>query len=148
MGVDSAGDPDVVDTSRQPGSMPFLEQIRGRIERLTPQQALAEQESGALIVDVRTDVHRDGAANIPGSLAIDLTVLPWRLDPFFDWRIPEADSLDRRWILVCRHGFSSSLAAWNLQQMGLTRVAEIEGGFQAWEEAGLPVTWEPPDRRQ
>ncbi len=130
-----------------PGSMRLLEHARARIERLSPQQAYAEQQAGAIIVDVRTDVHRDTAPSIPGSIAIDLTVLPWRLDPSFDWRIPEADSRERRWILICRHGFSSSLAVWNLRQMGLQRAADIAGGFAVWQQAGLPLTDAPPDRR-
>jgi rhodanese-related sulfurtransferase len=131
----------------QPGSMALLDRARAEIDRLTPEEALAEQRTGAIIVDVRTDFHRDTAPSIPGSLVIDLTVLPWRLDPGFDWRIPEADSHNRRWILVCRHGYSSSLAAWNLRQMGLTNTADIIGGFEAWQEANLPTTDEAPDRR-
>lgn len=127
--------------------MDLLSRARSAIDRVSPVQALEEQRRGAIIVDVRTDVHRDSAPSIPGSLAIDLTVLPWRLDPGFDWRIPEADSLDRRWILICRHGYSSSVAAWNLRQMGLTNTADVIGGFEAWQEANLPTTEEAPDRR-
>ncbi|WP_210603699.1 rhodanese-like domain-containing protein [Brevibacterium oceani] len=138
-GVGEPGDP--------PGSMGLLARARAVIERLTAAEAHAEQRAGAIIVDVRTEVHRDSAPSIPGSFAIDLTVLPWRLDPDFDWAIPEADSLDRRWILICRHGYSSSLAAWNLRQMGLTRVVDVIGGFDAWKAAGLPTTDTPPDRR-
>ncbi len=84
--------------------MALLARARAEIDRLSPVRALEEQRRGAIIVDVRTEVHRDAAPSVPGSLAIDLTVLPWRLDPDFDWRIPEADSFDRRWILLCRHG--------------------------------------------
>ncbi|WP_166974988.1 rhodanese-like domain-containing protein [Brevibacterium atlanticum] len=135
------------EVSAPPGSMGLLARARAEIDRLTPTEAHAEQQDGAIIVDVRTEVHRDSAPSIPGSLAIDLTVLPWRLDPSFDWAIPEADSLDRRWILICRHGYSSSLAAWNLAQMGLTRVVDVIGGFDAWKSAGLPTTNAPPDRR-
>lgn len=127
--------------------MDLLSRARSAIDRVSPVQALKEQRRGAIIVDVRTDVHRDSAPSIPGSLAIDLTVLPWRLDPGFDWRIPEADSLDRRWILICRHGYSSSVAAWNLRQMGLTNTADVIGGFEAWQAANLPTTEEAPDRR-
>lgn len=85
---------------------------------------------------------------IPGSLVIDLTVLPWRLHPEFPWRIPEAVSADQRWILVCRHGYSTSVAAWTLQRMGLTAVTDVIGGFEAWQAAGLPTTVDAPDVRQ
>lgn len=127
--------------------MDLLSLARSAIDRVSPAQALKEQRRGAVIVDVRTDAHRDAAPSIPGSLAIDLTVLSWRLDPDFDWRISEADGLDRRWILICRHGCSESVAAWNLRQMGLTNTADVIGGFETWQKANLPTTEEVPDRR-
>lgn len=134
-------------TSETPGSMPLLRRARAELDRLTPEQALAEQERGAVLIDVRTSAHRAASAVIPGSLVIDLTVLPWRLDPTFEYRIPEATAWDTRHILVCRHGYSSSLAAWNLRQMGLTRATDVVGGFQAWEAAGLPTCQGPVDER-
>ncbi|GGC43289.1 rhodanese-like domain-containing protein [Brevibacterium sediminis] len=137
----------LADGVARPGSLALLDRARAEIDRLTPHAAFIEQQQGAIIVDVRTEVHRESAPSIPGSLAIDLTVLPWRLDPGFDWRIPEADRTDRRWILICRHGYSSSLAAWNLRQMGLTSTADVIGGFEAWQAAHLPTTDEAPDRR-
>ncbi|HJA38747.1 MAG TPA: rhodanese-like domain-containing protein [Candidatus Brevibacterium intestinigallinarum] len=129
------------------GSMPMLERMPAELDRLTPQEALAEVQRGARVVDVRTAAHRAAAGSIPGSLAIDLTVLPWRLDPGFTHRIPEATGWDLRWILICRHGYSSSLAAWNLRQMGLHRVTDVIGGAEAWEEAGLPLSAAPADER-
>ena len=44
---------------------------------------------------------------------------------------------------MCRHGFSTSLAAWQLGLMGLNNVADIDGGFEAWCAAGLPVDRSP-----
>lgn len=70
------------------GSMSMLQRVRAELDRLTPEQALAEQERGALLIDLRTSTHRATSAIIPGSLVIDLTVLPWRLDPTFEYRIP------------------------------------------------------------
>lgn len=131
----------------EPRSVRFLERVRADLDRLTPQQALREQRDGAVIVDVRTETHRRGGPHIPGSLVIDLTVLPWRLDPDFAWSIPETVSAEQRWILVCRHGYSTSLAAWNLRQMGLSRATDVIGGFDAWTEAGLPTTTDAPDVR-
>ena len=79
------------------------------------------------------------APPVPSRPADRPTESPWRLDPGFSHRIPEATDFDRRIILFCRHGYSSSLAAWNLRQMGLHRATDIVGGFDAWEAAGLPV---------
>lgn len=135
--------------------MALLHRARAGLDRLAPAQALVEQVGGAVLIDVRTARHRadagtgagTGTGGIPGALAIDLTVLPWRLDPDFDHRIPEATDWDMRYILFCRHGYSSSLAAWNLRQMGLHRATDIIGGYEAWEAAGLQVSGGPPDDR-
>lgn len=124
----------------EPRSLRLLREAREHLERLTPQQAHREQQDGAIVVDVRTEEHRRHAPGIPGSLVIDLTVLPWR--------IPEAVSADQRWILVCRHGYSTSVAAWTLQRTGLTAVTDVIGGFEAWQAAGLPTIVDAPDVRQ
>lgn len=71
---------------------------------------------------------------------IDRTVLEWRLDPASIWRIPEATGYDREIVVVCREGFSSSLAAASLQALGLRRATDMIGGVQAWREAGLPMS--------
>jgi rhodanese-related sulfurtransferase len=41
--------------------------------------------------------------------------------------------------VVCSEGYSSSLAAASLQDLGLARATDLEGGFKAWRDAGLPV---------
>ncbi len=43
-------------------------------------------------------------------------------------------------VLVCRQGFSSSLAAASLQAVGLPNATDMIGGFEAWVAAGLPVS--------
>lgn len=113
-----------------------------------PQEAYAAQQAGAVIIDTRTSEHRAGSANIPGAIAIDRTVLEWRLDPLFEWRIPEATSFDTQYIVFCRHGFSSSVSARALQDMGLVNATDIIGGYDAWVAAGLPTTDEPADVRE
>lgn len=121
------------------GSLGLLAEARASITRLTPRAALEALTSGALLVDVRTAAHRASGGHIPGAIVIDLTVLPWRLDPTFEWRIPEAVSWTQPWVLICRHGYSSSVAAHQLQRMGLENVADVDGGFEAWLAEGLPV---------
>ncbi|MDO5499705.1 MAG: rhodanese-like domain-containing protein, partial [Propionibacteriaceae bacterium] len=104
-------------------------------------------QEGALLVDVRTAAQRAASAEVPGAVVIDLTILPWRLDPTFAYRIPEATQWDLRWILLCRDGYSSALAAWNLRQLGLSRATDVIGGFGEWMASGLPTTREPADER-
>jgi rhodanese-related sulfurtransferase len=43
-------------------------------------------------------------------------------------------------IVVCSEGYTSSLAAASLQELGLSRATDIIGGFHAWCSAGLPTT--------
>lgn len=123
------------------GSEAYLEHIRSGWQRMSAREAYEAQQAGtAILIDTRTSEQRAVHGNIPGAIVIDRTVLEWRLDPSFGWRIPEATSWDTRYVVVCRHGFSSSVAAWSLQQIGLSNATDIEGGFAAWVEAGLPVT--------
>ena len=117
-----------------------LERVRGTVGRLTPEQALAEWKDGALLIDTRTFEQRRVQGDVPGALRIDRTVLEWRLDPTGPWCIPDVDGPDMRIIVLCRHGFSSSLAAASLRAIGLHRATDVDGGFEAWRDAGLPVT--------
>lgn len=88
--------------------------------------------AGALLVDTRPTEQRMADGEIPGAAVIDRNVLEWRLDPAGDHRIPEA-SYDRRIILFCNEGYSSSLAAVTLRELGLD-ATDLIGGYQAWLE--------------
>jgi rhodanese-related sulfurtransferase len=80
-------------------------------------------------------------------MVIDRTVLEWRLDPTSDARIPEATGFDVEIIVVCRQGYSSSLAAASLRSVGLWRATDMIDGVEGWLAAGLPVTGGPADVR-
>ena len=116
-----------------------LERARSRLARVDPKRAAAEQAKGALLVDTRTETQRAKQGEIPGALVIDRTVLEWRLDPTSPHRIPEAASHEKRVIVICSEGYSSSLAAASLQDLGLVNATDVIGGFKAWKEAGLPI---------
>ena len=117
----------------------LLREARATLSRVMPEQASAELGDGALLVDVRTEAQRAANGEIPGAMAIGLNVLEWRLDPASEWRIPQATDHDVRVIVVCQEGYSSSLAAARLQSLGLHRATDVIGGFEAWQNAGLPV---------
>jgi rhodanese-related sulfurtransferase len=116
-----------------------LAKARARLRRVTPEQAAAEHARGALLVDTRTSEQRVEDGEIPGALVVDRTLLEWRLDPTSDSRIPQATDHNVRVILICNEGYSSSLAAASLLDLGLTNATDVTGGFQAWKAAGLPV---------
>jgi rhodanese-related sulfurtransferase len=126
----------------QPTIDRILEDTRRRLVRVTPEQAAAEQAAGALLVDTRTETQRRSRGAIPGALVIDRTVFEWRLDPTSTTRIAEATGHDIRVIVICAQGFSSSLAAASLQDLGLVYATDMIGGFEAWKAAGLPVEFE------
>jgi rhodanese-related sulfurtransferase len=76
---------------------------------------------------------------IPGSIAIARSVLEWRCDPACEWRDERVARPGARVILVCANGYSSSLAADSLRQLGFTDVGDLIGGMAAWVAAGLPT---------
>lgn len=117
----------------------MLERARARLERLTPAEARRQHARGALLVDTRCEAQRRDEGEIPGALVVERNVLEWRLDPASPWRIPEARDHMLRVIVICADGYSSSLAAVSLQDLGLTGATDVIGGFRAWAAAGLPV---------
>lgn len=110
----------------------LLETARRTLDRVQPADLAAEIAAGALVVDTRPaeQRHRDG--QLPGALIIDRNVLEWRLDPTSPHHIREVADANRRIIIVCNEGFSSSLAAATLRQLGLDRATDLVGGFHAW----------------
>lgn len=125
----------------------LLTQARLGWRRMSATEAVAAQREGALLVDVRTDPQRAEVGDLPGAVVIDLTVLEWRLDPTSEMAIPEA-AADRVIVLVCRQGYSSSLAAARLHAVGLPLATDIIGGVEAWQDAGLPLHRGPADVRR
>ena len=115
---------------------------RGRIDRRTPEAAHRAMTDGALLVDTRCGDDRRATGMIPGSVHVPLSVLFWRLDPSSGYDDPALSDLTRPVILICAHGFSSSLAAATLLELGFASVGDVLGGFEAWSEAGLPLTAE------
>jgi rhodanese-related sulfurtransferase len=96
-----------------------LADARSQIVRYTPEEALADP--GLLLVDTRSVDERERDGVIPGARHIPLSVLPWRTD----------DLAGRRVCLVCAHGYSSSLAAAQLIELGVD-AGDLIGGFEAW----------------
>jgi rhodanese-related sulfurtransferase len=124
-----------------------LREARSKLDRLEPLAALAAQQAGALIVDTRSADERRRSGVIPGSLHVPLSVLEWRLDPDVDpaFRNPHVEGLDQQILLVCAHGYSSSLAAVRLRELGFSHATDVVGGFAAWSAGGLPVGPAMPD---
>jgi rhodanese-related sulfurtransferase len=117
----------------------ILAAARGRLRRVTPQEAFREQAEGATLIDIRPAAQRAGAGEIPGSVIVERNHLEWRLDPECDARLPWVTGYDHRIIVFCMDGYTSSLAAAALHDLGLRRATDMIGGISAWSAAGLPT---------
>ena len=125
-----------------------LAAARARLTRLEPVDAARVLEQGGRLVDIRPGWQRVAEGEVPGAVVIERNHLAWRLDPASDARIPEATDHDVPWVVLCSEGYTSSLAAAALQDLGIHRATDVVGGFRAWQDAGLPTepgTGEPPE---
>jgi rhodanese-related sulfurtransferase len=118
----------------------ILAQARTRLDRLDPRDAHQEITDGALLVDIRPAAQRAAEGEVPGALIVERNVLEWRFDPTSDARLPQATGYDVKVIVICSEGYTSSLAAASLHDLGLTRATDVIGGFRAWSAAGLPTS--------
>jgi rhodanese-related sulfurtransferase len=117
----------------------ILAEARARLHRLSPEEAFRAADGGAVLVDIRPAAQRAAEGEIPGTLIVERNVLEWRFDPASAARLPQA-AYDLRVIVVCSEGYTSSLAAAALQDLGLRHATDLDGGFRAWQAAGLPVS--------
>jgi rhodanese-related sulfurtransferase len=116
----------------------LLAGARSRLARLTPRETQAAVARGAVLIDIRPAAQRAEHGEIPGALVIERNVLEWRLDPRSDARL-SFTRYDLDVVITCQEGYTSSLAAAALQDLGLHRATDLAGGFRAWQEAGLPT---------
>ena len=140
------------DPSRPPpGSRGIDETLalaRTRLHRLLPRQAFEELRDAdirvpVLLVDIRPAAQRAMHGQIPGAMIIERNVLEWRFDPrYLEGRLDIATRYDLRIIIFCQEGYTSSLAAASLQDIGLLNATDVVGGIEAWKEEGLPIELE------
>ena len=116
----------------------LLDDARSRLTRRSPTQAYADVAAGALIVDIRPAWQRALSGEVPGSLVVERNHLEWRLHPRSAARLTQAVD-GQRWLVICHEGYTSSLAADALRSLGIP-ATDIDGGFVAWQHAGLPTT--------
>jgi rhodanese-related sulfurtransferase len=114
---------------------------RSKITRLSPSQLADALQSSIppLVVDIRTPTDRERFGAISGSVHIPRTLVEWHLDPANGYTHPQAQSFDQPLVVICNGGYSSSLSAAHLVQIGFTNVSDLRGGMSAWLAAGKPV---------
>lgn len=90
-------------------------------------------DTGTLVVDIRPAAQRHRDGQLVGAVVVERNVLEWRLDPSSPHRLTEMDDPAKAVVIVCDEGYASSLAAAALVDLGLTKVTDLEGGYQAWK---------------
>ena len=114
----------------------MLADARSRLHRLTPEEADAARAKGAFLVDIRPAAQRAAEGELPSATPIERNVLEWRLDPASDASLPIA-SHDLEVVVLCQEGYTSSLAAAALQELGIHRATDVIGGYAAWRAGQL-----------
>ena len=112
-----------------------------------PAEALAAAEIGALIIDIRADLDRERArrrARLRPHPAHGSRMASRSREPLAQLRTSASSTGSS--IILCDHGYSSSLAAATLVELGLD-ATDVIGGFEAWQETRLPVTAPDPPTR-
>jgi rhodanese-related sulfurtransferase len=121
------------------GYKQLLAEANAEIETLSVSQAIGLiGRPEVVFVDLRDprEIAREGA--MPGAFACPRGMLEFWIDPESPYAKP-IFSQNKRFVLFCAGGWRSALAAKTAQDMGLEKVAHIEGGFSAWKNAGGPV---------
>jgi MFS family permease len=132
--------------SRRLTAADLLAHARSRIApRMTPEEAAEALTGDAVLVDLRSAEERRRDGIVPGSVHVPRSVLEWRVDPSSGFANPHLGGLERPLVLFCNEGFSSSLAAAVLRDLGCARATDIIGGFAGWRAAGLPVQAAPEE---
>ena len=108
-----------------------------RYRRLSAAEVPDALRRGAVLVDIRPQAQRAREGEVPGALVIERNVLEWRCDPTSDARLPQAVDDDVEWVIVCSEGYTSSLAAAALLDLGLHRATDVVGGYHALAGAGV-----------
>lgn len=116
----------------------LVAEARATSDGITPGETWLRLQAGATLVDTRSPDQQAAQGCIPGAVDHPLSTLLWRLDPACPTS-NEPIGLDTEVILICREGYSSSLAAAQLRSIGFARATDVIGGVEAWKTAGLPV---------
>ena len=113
-----------------------LRAARRRYQRLRATEVPAALRRGGVLVDIRPQAQRSREGDLPRALVIERNVLEWRCDPTSEARLPQAVHDDVEWVVLCSEGYTSSLAAAALQDLGLRRATDVEGGYWALRSSG------------
>lgn len=113
---------------------------------VSPQQAFDKQQAGtAVLIDIRDirELQREGL--IDGAFHAPRGMLEFWADPQSPYH-RDIFTQSHDLILFCASSWRSALAAKTLQDMGMTNISDMDGGFTAWVAAGLPLADHPQSK--
>jgi len=115
------------------GFLKLVNQAKSRVQEVDIEgyRKMASGREKPLLIDVRED-SEFAAGHAAGAVHIGKGVIERDIES----RVPDKNT---PMVLYCGGGFRSALAADALQQMGYKNVISLDGGWRAWNEAGLPV---------
>jgi molybdopterin/thiamine biosynthesis adenylyltransferase/rhodanese-related sulfurtransferase len=119
-----------------------IEQVKERIEEVTPEEARKQVESGdAVLIDTRDAINREDVRIEGDSYApAGAGGAQSHSEDFAELVAEAAGGRDKRAILYCNVGNRSAVAADALKtEHGFSDVASVAGGIALWEQQGLPV---------
>src|SRR5689334_24990854 len=117
----------------------LVAQANSRVKTITAQDAMPLlKDPNTVFVDLRdsSELQRDG--KIPGAVHVNRGMLEFTLDPTLPYHNPVFSS-GKNILFYCASGGRSALAANTAQNMGLSGVSHLGGGFKTWKDANHPV---------
>lgn len=121
------------------GFKSLLEDASARIGTISAEQANETvYKADVVLVDIRDVRELEREGQIPGAIHAPRGMLEFWVDPDSPYYKPVFGG-GKRFVLYCQSGWRSTLATATLMDMGFEDVVHIEGGFDAWKVAGLPV---------
>ena len=121
------------------GYRQLLDEANAEIEGISPEDAATLlNDENSVLVDLRDPRELEREGRIPGAKHVTRGMLEFWIDPESPYHKPFFAS-GKTFVFFCASGWRSALATKTAQDMGLSPVKHIVGGFTAWKDAGLPV---------
>ncbi len=121
------------------GSSALVAEAMAQVKTYTVPEVLARlHDPKVQIVDIR-DVRELKDGTVTGSTHAPRCMLEFWVDPDSKYFKPMWADENKEFILFCGAGWRSALAAKTLQDMGMTNVAHIDGGYAEWVKLGGPT---------
>ena len=122
------------------GFRALVDEAMAQVTTYSVAQVRARQDDPTLqIVDIRDVRELEREGTVPGAINAPRGMLEFWVDPDSPYYKPVFGDEGKEYVLFCGAGWRSALATKALQDMGLTNVAHIDGGFGAWKKQGAPV---------